>query len=198
MQFDKIQIQFLDSFRLMPQSLSSLAQSLTASDFFESTKLVPRDSRHIISRKGAYPYNYVRDALVFNEPRLPPREAFYNKLNEEELSQSDYDHAVYVWRRLHMTSFFDYLKFYLLLDTALWCDVLSKFRSKCLESYGIHCCQEYTAPGLNFKAMLRYAQINLDLINDPDNHLILKSGITGSQLKSVSDTWRQTTTFWKR
>ena len=33
----------------------------------------------------------------FNETSIPPKEAYYSKLNEEDISAADYAHAQKVW-----------------------------------------------------------------------------------------------------
>ena len=48
-------------------------------------------------RKGVYPYEYMDSWERFEETRLPPKEAFYSKLNMEGISDKDYEHAQQVW-----------------------------------------------------------------------------------------------------
>jgi hypothetical protein len=46
-------------------------------------------------RKGVYPYSYMDSWERFNEPELPPKEAFYNDLHDEPIE--DYLYAQRVW-----------------------------------------------------------------------------------------------------
>ena len=48
-------------------------------------------------RKGVYPYEYIDSWEEFNEILIPPKEAYYSKLNEEDISDVDYAHAQEVW-----------------------------------------------------------------------------------------------------
>ena len=46
-----------------------------------------------MKRKGVYPYDYVDSVDKLLETALPPKEAFYSKLNDEETTIKDYEHA---------------------------------------------------------------------------------------------------------
>ena len=47
----------------------------------------------LLIRKGVYPYEYIDSWEKFNETLIPPKEAYYSKLNEEDISDADYAHA---------------------------------------------------------------------------------------------------------
>ena len=47
--------------------------------------------------KGVYPYEYIDSWEKFDETTLPPKEAFYNNLNLEDISDDDYAHVQKVW-----------------------------------------------------------------------------------------------------
>ena len=44
-------------------------------------------------RKGVYPYDYIDSWERFNERSLPTKEAFYSKLNLEDIKDEGYEHA---------------------------------------------------------------------------------------------------------
>ena len=46
-----------------------------------------------MKRKGVYPYDYVDSVDKLLETALPLKEAFYSKLNDEETTNEDYEHA---------------------------------------------------------------------------------------------------------
>ena len=48
-------------------------------------------------RNVVYPYEYMDSWERFNETSIPPKEAYYSKLNEEDISAADYAHAQKVW-----------------------------------------------------------------------------------------------------
>ena len=51
----------------------------------------------LLLRKGVYPYEYIDSWEKFHEISIPPKEAYYSKLNEEDISAADYAHAQKVW-----------------------------------------------------------------------------------------------------
>ena len=49
-----------------------------------------------LTKKGDYPYDYVSSIDKFSErvqSQLPPKSEFYSKLNDEDISDEDYQHA---------------------------------------------------------------------------------------------------------
>ena len=48
-------------------------------------------------RKGVYPYEYMDGSKKFEETSLPPKDAFYSRLNMKGISDQDYEHAQQVW-----------------------------------------------------------------------------------------------------
>ena len=53
--------------------------------------------------KGVYPYEYMDSFERFQEPQLPPKDAFYSSLTEEDISKTDYTHAQRVSNHFNMT-----------------------------------------------------------------------------------------------
>ena len=48
-------------------------------------------------RKGVYPYKYMNGWEKFEERSLPPKDAFYGRLNMKRISDQGYEHAQQVW-----------------------------------------------------------------------------------------------------
>ena len=48
-------------------------------------------------RKGVYPYEYMNGWEKFEEAGLPPKDAFYRRLNMKGISDQDYEHAQQLW-----------------------------------------------------------------------------------------------------
>ena len=51
----------------------------------------------LLLRKGVYPYEYMDSWERFNETSLPNKKAFYSKLNLEDITDKDHEHAQKVW-----------------------------------------------------------------------------------------------------
>ena len=48
-------------------------------------------------RKGVFPYEYTGSWERSDENAIPPKEAFYSKLNLENITNKDYEHVKKVW-----------------------------------------------------------------------------------------------------
>ena len=62
-----------------------------------NTNSTLKNNTKILRQKGVYPYDYVSSISKFKETKLPPKEEFYSKLNNENISDEDYQHAINVW-----------------------------------------------------------------------------------------------------
>ena len=47
----------------------------------------------LMIRKGVYPYEYMDAWKKFEETSLPPKDAFYSRLNMNSISDQDYEYA---------------------------------------------------------------------------------------------------------
>ena len=128
-------IRFIDSFKFMAESLDSLVNNLPE-DAFNNLKIYyTGDKLSLVMRKGVYPYEYMDSLERLKETQLPPREAFYSRLNDEGISDEDYAHAQKVWRVFKMEHFKDYHNLYNETDVLLLADVFENFRDICNKNY---------------------------------------------------------------
>ena len=79
-------IRFIDSFKFMAASLDSLVNNLPEDAFNNLKKYYTGDKLTLVMRKGVYPYEYMDTLERVKETKLPPKEAFYSKLNNEDIS----------------------------------------------------------------------------------------------------------------
>lgn len=182
---NKIKLRFIDSFRFMPLSLSTLAKNLSQDKLYTTKKIVPTDKLPLVLRKGVFPYEYIDSMKRFDETKLPPRESFYSNLTESHISEEDYQHACTVWSELNMKTLGEYNDFYVTLDVTLLCDVMEEFRKTCLASYGLDPLHSYTSPGLSWQAMLKKTKCVLELLTDIDMILMIESGVRGGLTQCV-------------
>lgn len=180
----KVWLRFLDSYKMMSASLDELSKNLPSECLIASSKLVPAEHTDLISRKGCYCYDYVTSEDKFSETRLPPKEAFKNRLNDTEISDEDYSLANRVWEVMQFSNFGQYHDFYLTLDVCLLTDVINSFRSLCYEYYKLDMCHFWTAPSLTWQAMLKHTGITLELLTDYDMFLLVESSIKGGLVQS--------------
>ena len=140
------QIRFIDSLKFVPTSLDSLVNNLPKDAFNNVKKHYVEDS--LLVRKGVYPYNYMDSPEKLKETELPPKEAFYSRLNDKGISDEDYEHARKVWETFEMKNLEDYHNLYNRVDVLLLADVFENFRDICIENYKLDPAHYYTAPGL--------------------------------------------------
>ncbi|KAF4531833.1 hypothetical protein B566_EDAN000859 [Ephemera danica] len=177
---DGTKLLFLDSLRFMSSSLENLVKNLPQEKMIHLKKMFPNDmEKELMSRKGVFCYDYIDSVKKLDESQLPPKSAFYNKLNEEHISDEDYIHAQNVWKIFKCRTLRDYLKIYLKADVGLLTDVFEEFRAVCLKAYKLDPCWYYTAPSLAWDAALKYTGIKLDLIQELEIIEMVERGIRG-------------------
>ena len=124
---------FIDSYSFLSMSLDRLSNLLDKKkDFkilqknFQSQLSVKQ--MNILKEKGIYPYEWLDDKVKFNKIKFPEIEAFYSKLNDSKLSQTEYDRGKEIYRLLNCKNFGDYHDIYLKTDVLILADVCEKFR----------------------------------------------------------------------
>ena len=116
--------------------------SLSTEGFYKEEEVF-RLMRH----KGACPYEYMDGWKKFEEITLPPKNAFYSRLNMKGVSDPDYEHSQQVWNTMEKKTL-GYHDTYLKIDVLLLADVAETFRNTCLEHCKLDPAHFYTAPGL--------------------------------------------------
>ena len=98
----------------MQASLATLVSNLTTEKMKHCSTLGwPQE---LIKAKGVFPYSWLDSAEKLNAVELPPIEAFYDTLCQNNISESDYKRAQSAWDDLHCTTMRDYMLEYLRLD----------------------------------------------------------------------------------
>ena len=172
------EIRFLDSFKFLQTSLANLVSNLSPDDF-HNTKHTFKTNTSLLTRKGVYPYDYVSSLDKLSETQLPPKDEFYSKLNDEDISDEDYQHAIKVWNKFGCKTIKDYHDLYLKSDVLILADVFENFRSTCLKHYKLDPAHYYTSPGLAWDACLKTTGQHLELLSDYDMLMMFERGIRG-------------------
>ena len=76
-------------------------------------EILPSGLSTPLLRKGVFPYDHINSLEKLKETRLPSKEAFYSKLNDEHISEEDYQHAQKVWDTFKMKTMREYHDLYL-------------------------------------------------------------------------------------
>jgi hypothetical protein len=183
----KRSIRFIDSLKFMPFGLGKLVGDLEKQHFKNMRRFYDGSARtegdenklELLLRKGVYPYDYMNGFDKLEEMQLPAKEGFYSRLNDEDISDEEYEHAQKVWKTFNMKSMRDYHDLYMETDVILLADVFENFRDICMESYDLDPCWYYTSPGLAWDACLKMTKIELELLSDYDMLLMIENGIRG-------------------
>ena len=175
----KQDLRFIDSFKFMNSSLNSLVNNLNKKQFKNTEKYSDTTGIDLLTRKGVYPYDYMNSLEKFSDEKLPPKESFYSRLNDEGITDEDYEHAQTVWNKFNLKTMKDYHNLYLKTDVLLLADVFESFRDVCMKNYDLDPAWYYTAPGLAWDAALKLTTVKLELLSDPEMLLMFESGIRG-------------------
>ena len=142
-------IRFINSFKFMAVSLDSLVNNLPKDAFNSVKREFNGINLELLTRKCVYPYDYMDTQERLKETKLPPKEAFYSKLNNEGISDEDYAHAQRVWEAFEIKNLEGYNNLYNKLDVLLLTDVFENFTDICIKNYNLDPAHYYTAPGLS-------------------------------------------------
>ena len=142
---------FIDSYKFLQTSLANLVKNLQPDDF-HNTKVIYHQNIDLLTRKGVYPYDYVSSIEALSETQLPPKSEFYSKLNDDDITDADYQHALNVWNTFNCKTIRDYHNLYLKSDVLLLADEFENFRKTCLRHYNLDPAHYYTSPGLAWDA----------------------------------------------
>ena len=127
--FSLCNLRFIDSFQFINCSLEEMVRNLYEKNKDDPLKPLKnlrnvfpnREEAEVLTRRGIYCYEYVRDFAQFEETALPEKHSFYSSLTKQNISDSDYDFAKTVWEKLSIKNLGHYH------DTYLWQIVLKLF-----------------------------------------------------------------------
>ncbi|KAE9522117.1 hypothetical protein AGLY_017505 [Aphis glycines] len=168
---DKFNIKFIDTFRFMSESLSSLADNISEDKtrFRETLKIFSLSTLNLVTRKGVFPCEYIDHPNKLNETCLPPKQFFYISL--KDISDEDYAHAHKVWKKFNIKTLGEYSDLYLATDVCLLSDVFENFRDLCLQTLKLDASHFMTTPGFafDFKRHVKANIPNIQNINYDSN-----------------------------
>ena len=123
---------FIDSFQFMSSSLDKLVSNLPKDDLIYTSKVFKGKGLSLMSQKGVYPYDFMDSFEKFNQTELPAKDHFYSILNDQHITDDEYDQAKKVWKTFKIKTMGEYHDLYLGSDMLLLTDVFKNFRNTCM------------------------------------------------------------------
>ena len=176
-------LRFFYSHQFMGSSFETLVDNLTRVEgekhFKQLRKAFPSEQQtKLLLHKNEYCYDYIDSFNKLKETKLLARDAFFNHLAHEALSEERYKHAHDVWRTFNMNTAGDYHDVYVNSD-ALLLGVCERFCEMTMEYYKLDACHSFSAPGLSLEAALKMTKVCLDLFVDPIMYNMCELGTWG-------------------
>ncbi len=141
----------------------------------------PSDASFVL-KKGVFPYDWLTSPERLSETVLPPREAFYDSLHDEECGEETYECANKIWEYFDCKNVGDYMEAYLKTDVLILTDVMEHFRETVMNEHRVEVLRHVSLPGLSWSAMLLHTAGNpdkLEMLKDQNIFLKFESQIRG-------------------
>ena len=141
--------QIRDSLEHIPSSLDSLMEDLVKDESFtfpilhqfEPYVRLPERKKSrglkLLKRKGVYPYEHFSSYKSLKVSEFPPKEAFYSRLNEANISSEDHKHGKDVFKFFRCKTMEDYMNLYCALDVILLAEIFIKYREMVIHHFGL-------------------------------------------------------------
>ena len=181
---------FIDSFQFMSSILDKLVNNLPKDDLKYTSQVFKGKRLNLMTQKGLYPYDFMDSFEKFNQTELPTKDQFYSILNDQHITDDEYDHAKKVWKTFKIKTMGEYHDLYLGSDVLLLADVFESFRKTCLQYYKLDPCHYFTSPGLSWDAMLKMNNIKIELMTDIDMFQFIEKGMHGG-LSYIANRYRK-------
>jgi hypothetical protein len=133
------------------------------------------------TRKGVFCYDHVTggDMQLKRERQLPPKEAFHNRLTDENASDEEYAFAQKVFDLFKCRNMMDYARLYMEIDVFLLAEAVMNMRKTLFDEFHLDMLQYLSLPMMTKDIMLKVTGAEIELISDYDMVMMLQRGIRG-------------------
>ena len=119
---------FIDSFQFMSSSLDKLVSNLPKGDLKYTSKEFTCEKLSLMSQKGVDPYDFMDSFEKFDQMQLPTKDQFYSTLNDQHITNDEYDHVNKIWKAFNIKTMGEYHDLYLTSDVLFLADAFKSFR----------------------------------------------------------------------
>lgn len=178
-------VQYLDSFRHLPFSLSELVKILRKSGlhkFKVTNQVFERYKQHLdnLIQKMHFCYDYISwENLYAHNTTLPHKEVFFNSLTQEHITDDGYNHCSYAYALFGCTTIGQFLSYYNLLDVCLNCDTYMAHRENSLFKFNVEPTNFLSTPAMAYRLSLGWSQQKLDYITDAHIFRLARKALRG-------------------
>ena len=124
---------FMDSFQFIASSLEKLAANLLADAFKYTSTAFQNEKLQRTKQKRDCSYDFMDSVEKFDDQQLPSKDDFYSQLNNEHISDEQYQHAEKICSTFELKNMGQYHDLYLIRVTS-YCLLM------CSRISGIHVC----------------------------------------------------------
>ena len=107
---------FKDSYLFLNKSLDYSTSTISDEDRINLKREFGEENYRLLTKKGIYPYDYFDAKTKYDELQLPKKEKFFNKLNNKNISNDEYKHALNVFKTFKCKNLLYYSMLYLKTD----------------------------------------------------------------------------------
>ncbi|MES9884134.1 MAG: hypothetical protein ABW185_25085, partial [Sedimenticola sp.] len=174
---------YLDFQRFIKAPLGELVVGLftkSGTDAFKNIRTyLPENNIDMFVRKQSVFSDYLDEPVRLSETELPPKSAFYDRLNDVQISDESYQHATRLWSAMQLQTVEEYVKTYLTIECLQFADVLENFRDLMMNDFLLDPMWYFSLPAVSWDSCLLQTEVRLELITDEDMHLTVESAIRG-------------------
>ena len=190
-----INLRFIDSYKHLTYPLDNLVNYLFNKDTnIQSikTKLSSlfqhfNDKAVKLLRKSVFPYDYMDEDWEneLKQKDLPDIKYFHSSLNNTKCLPDSYNHPREIFNYFSCKEITDYNDLYVKTDVLLLADVFTAYRKTKHRIYGSDLLYCIYAPCFSNRAMLKMTSVEINLMTDPNMHLMIENRIRGSRCEPI-------------
>ena len=102
---------FINSFQFMSSSFDKLVNNLPKAALKYMSEEFTGKELSLMSQKGVYPYDHMDSFEKFNQTKLPTKDQLCRVLNDQHITNDEYNHAKTVWKTFNINTMGEYFTF---------------------------------------------------------------------------------------